>query len=84
MGDSYSAGEGADPDDAPCHQSPRAYGPYYARELSPVDLNLVFLACTGASLDDLGADQLPYVPVDAALITLTICQGPAGSARRRS
>lgn len=71
IGDSYSSGEGTFDDEGECQQSPGAYGPFYSVFLAPVTFDLTFTACTGKTTDHLVDVQLPLVPTDAGLITLT-------------
>jgi len=73
LGDSYSAGVGtgrADVAGAPCLRSSLAY-PELWEAAHPRD-RLVFLACSGARISDVRSGQVPQVPTDAALVTITL------------
>ncbi|MGH8879544.1 MAG: SGNH/GDSL hydrolase family protein, partial [Stackebrandtia sp.] len=70
MGDSYASGHGAgDYDDSDCSRSANAYGPLLAAKL-PADLN--FVACSGAKIPDVNADQMPALSADTGLVTISV------------
>lgn len=81
LGDSYSAGVGAPPPDldAACLRSSRGYPPLWRRS-HPVS-EFDFLACSGATTSDVRATQVPALPADADLVTITIGGNDAGFAR---
>lgn len=72
IGDSYQSGEGAgdysentDDDNNQCHRSANAYPWLLTREPDPLPLELKFVACSGAVIDDLTTteirtDDVPY------------------------
>lgn len=82
LGDSYASGEGAHvsgqrylPGSGDCHRSGSAYPRRLASRLTTGDL--LFVACSGATTDDLARDQLPQLRAFAAagpvdLVTVTI------------
>lgn len=72
LGDSFSAGVGTGRDDMagpPCLRSSAAYAPLWA---SRHDTHLTFLACSGAKISDVLRSQIPKIPRDASLITVTM------------
>lgn len=78
LGDSYASGHGASTtyDDEACKRSPEAYPnivfPKYKAVLRPSGFtHMVSVACTGATIADVVADQLPHVSANARLVTLT-------------
>jgi lysophospholipase L1-like esterase len=73
LGDSYAAGVGAgayDPVSAACHRSTRSYPELWRAANGPADF--LFAACDGATTADVERDQVPRVPADATLVTLTV------------
>ncbi|MEV4614773.1 SGNH/GDSL hydrolase family protein [Kitasatospora sp. NPDC049258] len=73
LGDSYAAGVAAgayDPASGDCRRSARAYPALWAAGQHPAAF--VHAACNGATTEDVRRDQLPLVPADATLVTLTI------------
>ncbi|KJK56295.1 SGNH/GDSL hydrolase family protein [Saccharothrix sp. ST-888] len=82
LGDSFSSGVGAgsyDPDGGDCHRSRRAYGPLWAAG-HPVS-RFDFLACNGATTDEVLRDQLPKVGTGTTLATITIGGNDLGFAK---
>lgn len=81
LGDSYAAGVGAgrySSDAQECHRSANAYGPVWAKVHTPAAFT--FLACSGAITEDVVRSQLPYVPEDTTLVTLSVGGNDAGFA----
>ncbi|GAA5017265.1 SGNH/GDSL hydrolase family protein [Kitasatospora paranensis] len=73
LGDSFAAGAGAgqyDPASGACHRSARSYPQLWSSAHGPADF--LFAACSGALTADVLRDQVPRVPADAGLVTLTI------------
>ncbi|MFI9274177.1 SGNH/GDSL hydrolase family protein [Kitasatospora sp. NPDC052896] len=73
LGDSYAAGVAArsyDPASGDCHRSSLAYPTLWAAAHSPS----AFLdtACESATTDEVRTDQLPTVPSDTALVSVTV------------
>lgn len=77
LGDSYSSGVGAGSyDGSSCTRSSRAYGPLWAANHdSPAFL---FVACSGATTDDVLARQVSSVTSSTTLATITIGGNDAG------
>jgi lysophospholipase L1-like esterase len=78
LGDSYASGHGASTtyDDDACKRSPKAYSsivfPKYGAVEQPSGASsLVSVACTGATIADVMAKQLPEVGATTRLVTLT-------------
>lgn len=79
LGDSYASGHGAGTtyDDDACKRSPNAYPnsvypKYKAVEQPSGFTSMVSVACTGATIADVVADQLAHVSTNARLVTLTV------------
>ena len=79
LGDSYASGHGASStyDDDACKRSPKAYSStvylkYRAVAQPSGATSLVSVACTGATIPVVMADQLPKVGAATRLITLTV------------
>ncbi|WP_371501235.1 SGNH/GDSL hydrolase family protein [Kitasatospora sp. NBC_00374] len=73
LGDSYAAGVAAggyDTASGDCHRSTRSYPALWAAAHHPA--GFVNATCNGATVDDVRRDQLPRVPADAAVVTLTV------------
>ncbi|GAA2749139.1 SGNH/GDSL hydrolase family protein [Kitasatospora cinereorecta] len=73
LGDSYAAGVATgpyDPASGDCHRSPRGYPALWAAAHSPAAF--VNATCNRAATADVERDQLPRVPADATLVTLTV------------
>ncbi len=73
IGDSFAAGVGAgsyDKASGECHRSSRAYPALWAAEHHPAAY--LFAACSGAGTQAVLRDQLPLVPADSTLVTLTV------------
>ncbi|GAA1069669.1 SGNH/GDSL hydrolase family protein [Kitasatospora arboriphila] len=73
LGDSYAAGVGAgayDPVSAGCRRSTRSYPELWRAANGPADF--LFAACNGAATADVERDQVPRVPADTTLVTLTV------------
>ncbi|MFD9126126.1 SGNH/GDSL hydrolase family protein [Kitasatospora sp. NPDC059571] len=72
LGDSFAAGTGAGQYEAAggsCHRSARSYPELWRAANGPADF--LFAACSGALTADVQRDQVPRVPADATLVTLT-------------
>ncbi|MGO4382921.1 SGNH/GDSL hydrolase family protein [Specibacter sp. RAF43] len=76
LGDSYSAGSGGGDESGPCLQSPHGYANDYAAATHQVLLNL---ACYGATIEQVGATQVPAIPSTTRLITLTVGANDIGT-----
>lgn len=68
MGDSYSASSGGGNESAPCGQSTAGYGNVVAASKG---YSLVNIACAGFSTTEVTALQVPQLPGNTKLITLT-------------
>ncbi|ADD40662.1 SGNH/GDSL hydrolase family protein [Stackebrandtia nassauensis] len=70
MGDSYSSGVGAgDYDDSGCGRSANAYGPLLADEFSA---DVDFVACGGATIPDVRAEQLSALSDKTTHVTISV------------
>jgi hypothetical protein len=72
LGDSYSSGVGTrvyDPASGACQRSPLAY-PRLSAAIQRQQLT--FLACSGATTADVRTSQIPSVPPDTRLVTITV------------
>jgi hypothetical protein len=72
LGDSYSSGVGTrvyDPASGACRRSPLAY-PRLSAAIQRTQLT--FLACSGAATADVRTTQIPSVPLDTRLVTITV------------
>ncbi|HEY5224023.1 MAG TPA: SGNH/GDSL hydrolase family protein [Microbacteriaceae bacterium] len=79
LGDSFTSGQGAPPyNPGPCLQSRYGSFPSIAASISRYRLT-ANLGCSGATAADVGVLQLPAVPANTALITLTVGGIDAGS-----
>ncbi|HWS36234.1 MAG TPA: SGNH/GDSL hydrolase family protein [Actinoplanes sp.] len=78
LGDSYSSGVGASGQSGSCLRSNNAYGPLWAAANSPASFQ--FLACSGATTDDVRNTQIPALSSGADLISITIGGNDAGFA----
>ncbi|BEL07900.1 SGNH family lipase [Actinoplanes sichuanensis] len=70
LGDSYSSGVGASGQSGSCLRSNNAYGPLWAAQNSPASFQ--FLACTGATTDDVRSSQIPSLSSGADLVSITV------------
>ncbi|MGY1616732.1 SGNH/GDSL hydrolase family protein [Geodermatophilus sp. SYSU D00691] len=73
LGDSSASGQGTglyDLGGSPCWRSGAAYGPLWAQRHAARSFAL--LACSGATTLDVLATQVPQIPRDTDLVTLTI------------
>ncbi len=70
LGDSIAAGTGGGPSSPPCHQTPAAY---------PSSLGGVNVACFGATTSSVVQLELPFVPSNAALVTVTVGSNDVGA-----
>ncbi|HXM56526.1 MAG TPA: SGNH/GDSL hydrolase family protein [Candidatus Dormibacteraeota bacterium] len=78
LGDSYSAGVGTRTylsDSGSCQRSPLAYAPKVAARLGYA---LTFVACSGARVADVAANQLPALTASTAFVTISIGGNDAG------
>lgn len=78
LGDSYASGTGTGryDVDGPCMRGTRAYPELLAARDRAVDLT--FLACAGATTDDVLTRQVPQVPRDADVVTISVGGNDAG------
>ena len=78
LGDSYASGTGTGryDVDGPCMRGTRAYPELLAARDRAVDLT--FLACAGATTDDVLTRQVPQVPRDADVVTVSVGGNDAG------
>ncbi|MGH9224174.1 MAG: GDSL-type esterase/lipase family protein [Acidimicrobiales bacterium] len=73
LGDSYSAGDGVPPYyQEPCRRSERVYGSLYATTHASPEPLLAHFACSGKIIEEMVADQYPFVVSNTDLVTLTI------------
>jgi lysophospholipase L1-like esterase len=70
LGDSYAAGVGTPDSTGYCGQSPQSYPSLYARQQHFPDAHIE--ACSGASTDDVVADQLDDLNAGVSLVTITV------------
>jgi lysophospholipase L1-like esterase len=72
LGDSYSAGNGANSTnlDSSCNRNTYAY-PYLVSQQRP-NTQLTFVACSGAVTGDVTNKQVPSLTVDTNIVTVTI------------
>ncbi|HWS35646.1 MAG TPA: SGNH/GDSL hydrolase family protein [Actinoplanes sp.] len=78
LGDSYSSGVGAPGQGGICLRSSQSYGPRWAARNNPATFQ--FLACGGATTDDVRNGQVPALNAGADLISITIGGNDAGFA----
>lgn len=81
LGDSYSSGVGTgvyDPASGDCRRSPLSYPPLWASEHHPASFR--FVACSGATTDDVRASQISGLDPGTDLVTITIGGNDAGFA----
>lgn len=78
LGDSYSSGVGASGQSGTCLRSNNSYGPRWAAANSPASFQ--FLACSGATTDDVLNSQIPAMNAGADLVSITIGGNDAGFA----
>ncbi|WP_430783341.1 SGNH/GDSL hydrolase family protein [Actinoplanes sp. G11-F43] len=76
LGDSYSSGVGATGQSGSCLRSNRSYGPLWAAAHNPATFQ--FLACSGATTDDVRNTQIPALNSGTDLISITIGGNDAG------
>lgn len=79
LGDSYASGTGTRsyyPDSGSCQRSPFAYPVLWAQ--AHPSASFFFGACSGATTDDLLADQLSGLSADTDLVTVSIGGNDAG------
>ncbi len=71
LGDSYSSGLGAGNDDTggSCDRSAAAFSALWAAAVGPV--SYLSLACAGATTSGVTSGQVPAIPVDTTLISIT-------------
>ncbi|GLY06017.1 SGNH/GDSL hydrolase family protein [Actinoplanes sp. NBRC 101535] len=78
LGDSYSSGVGASGQSGSCLRSNYSYAAQWAAKNSPTSFQ--FLACSGATTDDVLSTQIPTLSSGADLISITIGGNDAGFA----
>lgn len=78
LGDSYSSGVGAPGQSGLCLRSNRSYAPQWAARNNPASFQ--FLACGGATTDDVRTKQVPAMRAGADLVSITIGGNDAGFA----
>lgn len=79
LGDSYSSGTGAggyDTSSGSCSRSSRSYAPLWAANHTVAQFS--FVACSGATTDDVRANQLGALGASTTLVTITIGGNDAG------
>ncbi|MGH3547744.1 MAG: SGNH/GDSL hydrolase family protein [Pseudonocardiaceae bacterium] len=79
LGDSYSSGVGTgvyDPAGGTCARSPLSYPPLWTVEHRPASFG--FVACSGATTDDVLASQISALQPGTDLVTITIGGNDAG------
>lgn len=76
LGDSYSAGVGTPDESGSCGRSPSAYPALWTRN-HPTAL-LTFMACGGATIDDVRNNQLSALDASTTLVSITIGGNDAG------
>ncbi|MGH3823792.1 MAG: SGNH/GDSL hydrolase family protein [Pseudonocardiaceae bacterium] len=79
LGDSYSSGVGTgvyDPASGDCARSPLSYPPLWVAEHRTASFE--FVACSGATTDDVLAGQVPALNIGTDLVTITIGGNDAG------
>jgi lysophospholipase L1-like esterase len=70
LGDSYSSGLGAGGEGGDCQRSPNAYSALWAASNSPA--SYVSVACSGATIADVAANQVPALSSATTLVSLTV------------
>jgi lysophospholipase L1-like esterase len=78
LGDSYSSGVGASGQSGTCLRSNNSYAAKWAAQNSPSSFQ--FLACSGATTDDVLKKQVPAIKAGADLVSITIGGNDAGFA----
>ncbi|WP_229069746.1 SGNH/GDSL hydrolase family protein [Actinoplanes sp. DH11] len=78
LGDSYSSGVGAPGQSGTCLRSNYSYAAQWAKQNSPTSFQ--FLACGGATTDDVLNTQVPAMKSGADLVSITIGGNDAGFA----
>ncbi|SDT79049.1 SGNH/GDSL hydrolase family protein [Actinoplanes derwentensis] len=78
LGDSYSSGVGAPGQTGLCLRSDYSYAARWAARNSPATFQ--FLACSGATTDDVLGSQIPALKSGADLVSITIGGNDAGFA----
>ncbi|MDI6101637.1 SGNH/GDSL hydrolase family protein [Actinoplanes sp. NEAU-A12] len=78
LGDSYSSGVGAPGQTGLCLRSNNSYAAQWAARNNPASFQ--FLACGGATTDDVRDDQVPAIRAGADLVSITIGGNDAGFA----
>lgn len=81
LGDSYSSGVGAgdyDPDSGDCKRSPNAYPQLWSDANGPSSFD--FLACSGATTDDVLAGQLDALDAETGTVSISIGGNDVGFA----
>ncbi|HEX8628615.1 MAG TPA: SGNH/GDSL hydrolase family protein [Catenuloplanes sp.] len=76
LGDSYSSGVGAPDASGPCGRSPSGYPARWAAQHPTASLR--FVACGGATTDDVRRDQLAALDGGTDLVSITIGGNDAG------
>lgn len=82
LGDSYASGTGTRsyyPESGDCHRSPLAYPVLWAQ--SHLTTSFSYVACAGATTEDLLAEQLGALTADTDLVTVSIGANDAGFAQ---
>ncbi|GAA4928728.1 SGNH/GDSL hydrolase family protein [Actinoplanes utahensis] len=78
LGDSYSSGVGAPGQSGTCLRSNTSYAAQWAARNDPASFQ--FLACGGATTDDVRTSQVPAMRAGADLVSITIGGNDAGFA----
>lgn len=78
LGDSYSSGVGAPGQSGLCLRSDYSYAARWAARNNPASFQ--FLACSGATTDDVLRSQVPAIKAGADLVSITIGGNDAGFA----
>jgi lysophospholipase L1-like esterase len=78
LGDSYSSGVGTGTESGSCGRSSQAYAPQWA--MLHAVTSFAFVACSGATTDDVRNNQLSGLSAGTTLVTITIGGNDAGFA----
>lgn len=76
MGDSYSSGVGSPGTVGTCARGPGSYAALFATDHGPASFR--FVACSGATTDDVLSNQLGALNADTDLVSITIGGNDAG------
>lgn len=76
LGDSYSAGVGTPDEAGACGRSPSGYPSLWTKNHPGASLS--FVACGGATIDDVRANQLSFLNASTTLVSITIGGNDAG------